>query len=130
MYDLLANMKSDKCHATRHEDPSRFSKDLREFGHVEVHDGVEQHHSGETCIARVELPHVIDAKVEIGIQALGHGDHLRREVDPKDRDALLVQIPGNMPGSTAEIGDKTAATSLFCKSIQEMPVEWLARELV
>jgi len=35
-----------------------------------------------------------------------------------------------MPRPTAEIGDKTAATSLFCKSIQEMPVEWLARELV
>jgi hypothetical protein len=130
MDDLLANMKRDKCQATRHEDPSRFPKDWREFGHAEVHDGIEQYHSGETCIARVEVPHVFDAKVEIGIQALGHRDHLRGKVDPKDRNALLAQIPGNMPGSTAEIGDKTAATSLFCKSIQEMPVEWLARELV
>jgi len=77
MDDLLANMKRDKCQATRHEDPSRFPKDWWEFGHVEVHDGIEQYHSGETCVARLELPHVFDAKVEIGIHALGHGDHLR-----------------------------------------------------
>jgi hypothetical protein len=35
-----------------------------------------------------------------------------------------------MPRPTAEIGDETAATSLFRKPIQEMPVERLARELV
>ncbi len=42
MDDLLANMKRDKCQATRHEDPSRFPKDWREFGHLEVHDGIER----------------------------------------------------------------------------------------
>jgi hypothetical protein len=35
-----------------------------------------------------------------------------------------------MAGPTAEIGDETAATSLFREPIQEMPVEWLARKLV
>jgi hypothetical protein len=35
-----------------------------------------------------------------------------------------------MARPTAEIGDETAATSLFRKPVQEMPVEWLARELV
>ena len=130
MDDLLANMKGDKRQAARHEDPPRLPKDWREFGRVEVHDGIEQYHSGETCIARVEVPHVFDAKVDVGMQALGHRDHLRGKVDPKDRDALLAQIPGNMARPTAEIGDETAATSLFRKPIQEMPVEWLARELV
>src|SRR5213593_3950617 len=130
MDNLLTNMKRHKGQATRHENPSRFPKDWGEFGQVEVYDGIKQYHSGETCVARAEAPHVFDAKVEIGIQALGHRDHLRGKVDPKDRDALLAQIPGNMPRPTAEIGDETAVTSLFRKPIQEMPVEWLARELV
>jgi hypothetical protein len=76
------------------------------------------------------MPHVLDAKVNIGIQVAGHRHHLRGKVDPDDRDALLAQIPGNMARPAAEIGDETAATSLFRKPIQEMPVEWLARELV
>jgi len=130
MDNLLTNMKRDKRQAPRHEDSSRLPKDCREFGQVEVHDGVEQYYPGETCVARAEAPHVFDAKVEIGMQALGHRDHLRGKVDPKDRDALLAQIPGNMARPTAEIGDETAATSLFRKPIQEMPVEWLASELV
>jgi hypothetical protein len=130
MDDLLANMKGDKRQAASHENPSRLPKDWREFGRVKVHDGIEQYHSGETCVARVELPHVFDAKGETRIQASGHRDHLRRKVDPKDRNALSTQIPGNMTRPTAEIGDKTATTSLLCKSIQKMPVEWLARELV
>jgi hypothetical protein len=130
MDDLLANVKGDQCQSTRHEHPSRFPKDWREFGHVEVHDGIEQYHSGETCVVRAKPPHVFDAKVEIGMQAPGHSDHLRGEIDPKDRDTLLAQVPGNMARPTAEIGDETAATSLFRKPIQEMPVKWLARELV
>jgi hypothetical protein len=130
MDDLLANMKGDKCQAASREDPPRFPKDWRELGQVEVNDGVEQYDSGETCVARAEAPHVFDAKVEIGIQALGHRDHLCGKVDPKDGDALLAQIPGDMPRPAAEIGDQTAAASLFGKPIQEMPIEWLAHELV
>src|SRR5262245_60598660 len=125
MDNLLTNMKRDKRQATRHEDPSRFPKDWREFGQVEVHDGIKQHHSGETCVARAEAPHVFDAKVEFGMQTLGHRDHLCGKVDPKDHDTLLAQILGNMAGPTADIGDGTAATSLFRKPVQEMPVEWL-----
>ena len=64
------------------------------------------------------------------MEVLGHRHHLRGEVNPKDRDALLTKIPGNMPRPAAEIGDETAATSLFRKPIQEMPVERFTRELV
>jgi hypothetical protein len=42
----------------------------------------------------------------------------------------LVEIPGNVSRPTAEVSDGTAATSLFGKPIQQMPVERLAREFV
>jgi hypothetical protein len=42
----------------------------------------------------------------------------------------LAEVRGNVSRPTTEISDGTATTSLFCKPIQEMPVEWLAREFV
>lgn len=117
MDHLLAAMESEKRQTASHKNPSRFAKNWRKLGQVEVNDGIEMHDSSDGCVARAELPHVLDVEFEIGIQALGYRDHLRGEVDPKDRDALLTQVPSNVPRPTAEIGDGTPTASLFCKAI-------------
>ena len=130
MHDVFASMKGDEHQSTIHQGPPRFPQDRREFGQVEVDDGIEQDYSGETCVARAEMPHVLDAKLDSGILVPGHRDHLCGKVDPKDGNALLTRVRGNMSGPTAKIGDGTAAASPFCKPIQEMPVEWLVCEFV
>jgi hypothetical protein len=125
----LANVKGNECQATRHEDPPHLLEDWREFGHAEVYDGIEHHHSNKTGIIRSHMPHVFHSEFKVGIQALRHRDHIWRNVEPKDADTLLTQISCDMPRPAAEIGDETAATSVFGKPVQEMPVEWFTLEL-
>lgn len=129
MHDLVADVKGDQRQAASRQCSPHFEQDRGELVGFEVHDRIEGYYACKFRVWQVESPHVTHLEAQAGVETLGDRHHFRGEIDADDGDALLMEVPADVPGTTTDVGHEAATARILGEPVQEMAVERLAREL-
>src|SRR5436305_10335409 len=113
MHDLVADVKGDQRQPTQCQGSPHFAHDRVELGGFEVHDRIEGHYTCKRRVWQVELPHVAHLEAQAGVETPGYRGHSSGEIDADDGDALLMEVPGDVPWTTTDIGPEAAAPRIF-----------------
>jgi len=128
--DLLTHMEGEEEKSGRPQYSPCLLESAVQVAGIEVNDRVEGDGGAEFAVCGGKFQQVAFSELHLCKSAAASLDHASGQINP-DRTRALLGKPGrDVPGATAEVGDRGPSFRLFQEAGEERPVERLPGELV
>ena len=130
MDDPFPDVKGQQEEAARPQHAPQPDQHRRQVTGRDVDEGVKGDDASPSSLGCGERLHVPLPELYAGSQTARHLDHDRRQVHTEDRDALLVQVAGDVARSTAQVAHRTGRLHAGGEPVEQLSVERFVRQFI